>query len=209
MAQWQEKRHKPVLPLYMAALIWPVGALVLPPYTLSNLLILAGLSLMVYAVGSVFCPTRVERVPVRYATGSEDVDTLLAGIEENLQKLQTLNDQIPDTVLSRQMDRMAAATHSMLSVVAENPDKARQIDRFARYYLPESLKILGTWASLEKNGVKGQNADQLLQEIRQSAQTMATAFENQLDALYSAEVLDIAADIAVLDGIFKSQNLTQ
>ena len=59
MSKWVEKQKKPVLPLYFAALVWPVGALVLPPYRLSNLLILAGLSLAAYAVGSRLCPTRV------------------------------------------------------------------------------------------------------------------------------------------------------
>ena len=39
--------------------------------------------------------------------------------------------------------------------------------------------------------------------------TLVTAFENQLDALYSAEALDISTDIEVLEGILKSQNLAQ
>ena len=42
MSKWLEKQKKPVLPLYFAALVWLVGALLLPPYRLSNLLILAG-----------------------------------------------------------------------------------------------------------------------------------------------------------------------
>ena len=33
---------------------------------------------------------------------------------------------------------------------------------------------------------------------------MATAFENQLDSLYSAEAMDISTDIQVLDTILKS-----
>ena len=37
--------------------------------------------------------------------------------------------------------------------------------------------------------------------------TMATAFENQLDSLYSAEAMDISTDIQVLDTFLKSLNL--
>ena len=65
------------------------------------------------------------------------------------------------------------------------------------------------YAELEKNGVKGENAAQIQRELRQNAETTAAAFENQLDALYSAAALDISTDIAVLDGILKSQNLTK
>lgn len=208
MNKWEEKRTRPVLPIYLAALVWPVGALLLPAYRLSNLLIIAGLSLAAYGLGTKFCPTRVIRKQVPYATGSEDVDTMLSGISANLDKLHALNDAIPDPELSAAMTRMEKAGRSIAAAVEQTPDKARSIDRFARYYLPEVIKLMTTYANMEKNGVKGGNADQILTELRRNAVTTAKAFENQLDALYSAEAMDISTDIEVLDGILKSQNLT-
>lgn len=208
MNKWEEKRTRPVLPIYLAALVWPVGALLLPAYRLSNLLIIAGLSLAAYGLGTKFCPTRVIRKQVPYATGSEDVDTMLSGISANLDKLHVLNDAIPDPELSAAMTRMEKAGRSIAAAVEQSPDKARSIDRFARYYLPEVIKLMTTYANMEKNGVKGGNADQILTELRRNAATTAKAFENQLDALYSAEAMDISTDIEVLDGILKSQNLT-
>lgn len=208
MNKWEEKRTRPVLPIYLAALVWPVGALLLPAYRLSNLLIIVGLSLAAYGLGTKFCPTRVIRKQVPYATGSEDVDTMLSGISANLDKLHALNDAIPDPELSAAMTRMEKAGRSIAAAVEQSPDKARSIDRFARYYLPEVIKLMTTYANMEKNGVKGGNADQILTELRRNAATTAKAFENQLDALYSAEAMDISTDIEVLDGILKSQNLT-
>ena len=208
MNKWEEKRTRPVLPIYLAALVWPVGALLLPAYRLSNLLIIAGLSLAAYGLGNKLCPTRVIRKQVPYATGSEDVDTMLSGISANLDKLHALNDAIPDPELSTAMTRMEKAGRSIAAAVEQAPDKARSIDRFARYYLPEVIKLMTTYANMEKNGVKGGNADQILTELRRNAATTAKAFENQLDALYSAEAMDISTDIEVLDGILKSQNLT-
>ena len=208
MNKWEEKRTRPVLPIYLAALVWPVGALLLPAYRLSSVLILAGASAVVYGLGSKFCPTRVIKKQVPYATGSEDVDAMLSGISANLDKLHVLNDAIPDAELSAAMTRMEKAGRSIAAAVEQSPDKARTIDRFARYYLPEVIKLMTTYASMEKNGVKGENADQILAELRRNAATTAKAFENQLDALYSAEAMDISTDIEVLDGILKSQNLT-
>lgn len=209
MSKWEEKRQRPVLPLYMAAAVWLVGALLLPPYRLSNLLILAGASLIVYAVGMRLCPARVVKTLVPYATGSEDVDALLTGIAKNLDALHALNADIPDEVLSRAMDRMEKAGRSIVTVVEQDPEKAHSIDRLARYYLPEVIKIMGTWAEMEKAGAKGENAEAVLGDIRKNAGTMATAFENQLDALYSEKAMDVSTDIEVLDGIFKAQNLAK
>lgn len=208
MNKWEEKRTRPVLPIYLAALVWPVGALLLPAYRLSNLLIIVGLSLAAYGLGTKFCPTRVIRKQVPYATGSEDVDAMLSGISANLDKIHALNDAIPDPELSAAMTRMEKAGRSIAAAVEQAPDKARSIDRFARYYLPEVIKLMTTYANMEKNGVKGGNADQILTELRRNAASTAKAFENQLDALYSAEAMDISTDIEVLDGILKSQNLT-
>lgn len=207
MSKRQEIRKKPVLPLWLAALAWPVGALVFPVYTLWGLAATAALSVVVYFVAARLCPVRIVTREVPYATGSEDVDAMLAGIEKNLDALHALNDAIPDAKLSAEMDRMERAGRGILQAVEANPDKAGQIDRFARYYLPEVVKIMAAYARMEQGGIKGDNADQIQSEVCANAATMATAFENQLDSLYSAEAMDISTDIQVLDTILKSQNL--
>ena len=207
MSKRQEIRKKPVLPLWLAALAWLVGALVFPVYTLWGLAATAALSVVVYFVAARLCPVRIVTREVPYATGSEDVDAMLAGIEKNLDALHALNDAIPDAKLSAEMDRMERAGRGILQAVEANPDKAGQIDRFARYYLPEVVKIMAVYARMEQGGIKGDNADQIQSEVRANAATMATAFENQLDSLYSAEAMDISTDIQVLDTILKSQNL--
>ena len=207
MSKRQEIRKKPVLPLWLAALAWPVGALVFPVYTLWGLAATAALSVVVCFVAARLCPVRIVTREVPYATGSEDVDAMLAGIEKNLDALHALNDAIPDAKLSAEMDRMERAGRGILQAVEANPDKASQIDRFARYYLPEVVKIMAAYARMEQGGIKGDNADQIQSEVRANAATMATAFENQLDSLYSAEAMDISTDIQVLDTILKSQNL--
>lgn len=209
MSKWEEKRTKPVLPIYLAALVWPVAAILLPIYSLPGLLATLVLSGGVYFVAGRVCPTRVTRREVPYATGSEDVDAMLNGIAKNLDALRDLNRAIPDAELSSQLDRMEKAGRSIAQAVEATPEKANQIDRFARYYLPEVVKIMSAYARMEQGGVKGENAGQILGEVRRNAGTMATAFENQLDALYSAEALDISTDIEVLDGILKSQNLAK
>ena len=42
MSRWIEQKKKPVLPLYLAALVWPVVAVLTPIYQLSGILLAAG-----------------------------------------------------------------------------------------------------------------------------------------------------------------------
>ncbi|MBM6717963.1 5-bromo-4-chloroindolyl phosphate hydrolysis family protein [Gemmiger formicilis] len=207
MKKWEEVRRRPVLPLYLAALVWPVAALLLPVYTLWGLAVTAVLSLAVGLVAGRFCPTRLIRREVPFSTGSEDTDAMLTGITQNLDALAQLNRAIPDAELSRQLDRMEKAGRAIVDEIQHDPKKAPQVDRFARYYLPEAVKILAAYARMQT--VQGDNAGQVRREVNETAGTIAQAFENQLDALYSAEALDISTDIEVLEGILKGQNLAR
>ncbi|HIX94469.1 MAG TPA: 5-bromo-4-chloroindolyl phosphate hydrolysis family protein [Candidatus Gemmiger excrementipullorum] len=209
MSKWEEKQVRPVLPLYLAGAGVLAASLVFPPYTLGSLAVVAVAGAAAGLAGRALCPVRVVRTLVPYATGSEDVDAMLTGIAADLDRLHALNDAIPDQELSAAMDRMEKAGRRIVDVVEKDPEKARMVDRFARYYLPESLKLMSAYAELEKNGVQGENAAQITRELRQNAGTTATAFETLLDSLYSDEALNISTDIEVLDSILKSQDLAK
>ena len=202
-------RKPSVLPYYAAALVFVVLCAVLPVYRLWALAAALVAAAAAFLAAKKVCPPRVGETEVPFHTGVEDVDAMLNGIAANLDALHKLNEAIPDPQLSRAMDRMEKAGRSIAAVVEKTPDKARSVDRFARYYLPEVVKLMGTYAALEQNGVRGENAAQIEAELRRNAETTATAFENQLDALYSAEAMDISTDIEVLDSILKSQNLAK
>ena len=46
-------------------------------------------------------------------------------------------------------------------------------------------------------------------EVEHNASSIATAFENQLDALYAAESMDLSADLTVLQNMLKGQGLSK
>ena len=64
---------------------------------------------------------------------------------------------------------------------------SEQVRRFANYYLPDAVNVLQQYAKLAKQGVRGENAAAIRAEVEHNAASIATAFENQLDALYAAE----------------------
>ena len=209
MSKWQEKTKRPVLPVYMAALVWPIMALLVPIYTLGGLVLTAAVSAGAYFAGTKLCPTRVVRTYVPYATGSEDVDAMLADIQQKLDTLHSLNESLPDPQLSAAMTRMEKAGRSIVEVVEANPAKAKQVRRFANYYLPDAVNVLQQYAQLARQGVRGENAAAIRAEVERNASSIATAFENQLDALYAAESMDLSADLTVLQNMLKGQGLSK
>ena len=50
--------------------------------------------------------------------------------------------------------------------------------KFMDYYLPTSLKLLNTYAELDKQGIEGENISESKHRIEQTMDTLVKAFEN-------------------------------
>ena len=123
-------------------------------------------------------------------------------------ELRELNDTIVDIAISDKIDRIEELTAKIFRIVEENPDKLSQIRRFMNYYLPTTLKLLHSYAVLEKQGIQGENITAAKENIGRILDTLATGFEQQLDQLFEADAIDIAADINVLENLMQQDGLT-
>ena len=200
-------RKPSVLPYYAAALAFVVLCAVLPVYRLWALLAALGAAVLAFAGAKKICPPRVVETEVPFHTGVDDVDAMLPEMQQQLDTLHALNEALPDPQLSAAMARMEKAGRSIVETVEATPAKAKQVRRFANYYLPDAVNVLQQYAKLAKQGVRGENAAAIRAEVERNAASIATAFENQLDALYAAESMDLSADLTVLQNMLKGQGL--
>ena len=196
-----------VLPWYAAALVFVVLCAVLPVYQFWALLVSLGGACAAFGAAKKICPPRVVEHEVPFHTGVDDVDATLTGMQKQLDTLHVLNEALPDPNLSAAMTRMEKAGRSIVETVEASPAKAKQVRRFANYYLPDAVNVLQQYARLARQGVKGENAASIRAEVEHNAASIATAFENQLDALYAAESMDLSADLTVLQNMLKGQGL--
>ena len=196
-----------VLPWYAAALVFVVLCAVLPVYQLWALLVSLGGACAAFGAAKKICPPRVVEHEVPFHTGVVVVDAMLTGMQKQLDTLHALNEALPDPNLSAAMTRMEKAGRSIVETVEASPAKAKQVRRFANYYLPDAVNVLQQYARLARQGVKGENAASIRAEVEHNAASIATAFENQLDALYAAESMDLSADLTVLQNMLKGQGL--
>ena len=200
-------RKPSVLPYYAAALAFVVLCAVLPVYRLWALLAALGAAVLAFAGAKKICPPRVVETEVPFHTGVDDVDAMLTEMQQQLDTLHALNEALPDPQLSAAMARMEKAGRSIVEPVEAPPAKAKQVRWFANYYLPDAVNVLQQYAKLAKQGVRGENAASIRAEVEHNAASIATAFENQLDALYAAESMDLSADLTVLQNMLKGQGL--
>ncbi len=108
-----------------------------------------------FGVAQKTCPPRVVEREVPFHTGVEDVDQMLTDIQQKLDTLHSLNESLPDPQLSAAMTRMEKAGRYIVEAVEANPAKAKQVRRFANYYLPDAVNVLQQYAKLGKAGCAG------------------------------------------------------
>ena len=201
--------HKSAAPLYAAAAVWALYALLFPLYRVGHFLIAAAASAVVYFIARLLCKDIVEEVeeePER--TGNEELDRMIADGQAALKEMRRLNDSIQDETISVQIDRLETISAKIFQQVQKEPRQLPQIRKFMSYYLPTTLKLLRAYEELSHQGVQGENISGTMERVRSMMSTIVTAFERQLDSLFGDQALDISTDITVLENMMAREGLS-
>ena len=230
------KKKQSVIPIYGVGLVWLSRALSGHLSSFGQLISTAALSLAAYLVLKIFFPDKVEeadktqtakpeekkaepagREPEKkpepeqkqqVPTGNAELDAVLKQGAEAVSKIQALNDEIPDFKLSAQIKQIEILTEKIFAYVREHPQDIRQIRQFLNYYLPTTIKLLEQYVVLQNQGMRMGNIDEGMKKIEDMLDKVIVAFQRQLDSLFESSVVDITADIQVMEQMMASEGLT-
>ena len=146
--------------------------------------------------------------PVK-STGNPELDAVIRQGRQSVKRIQELNDDIPDFKISAQLKQIEILTASIIDQVEKKEDKLKQVRQFMNYYLPTTIKLLEQYVQLQNVGLKGENITSGMQQIEDLLDKVIVAFQKQLDSLFERDVVDITADIQVMEQMMATQGLTQ
>ena len=199
------------LPIYCAALVWAIGAFVLPLYTLWGIALCAVLSAAAYFLSVRFFPARTVEEEIAPDSGDEEVNRR---ITEGREFLKALKDayaeffsQHADDICAP-LERMIDAGEKIFSELEKNPRDSGQVRKFMNYYLPTTVKLMDHYRTMNGAG-SGENVAKSKESILGSLGMIASAFEKQLDRLYADDQLDIHAEIRALQTMMSADGLTE
>lgn len=134
----------------------------------------------------------------------------LPPVEEHtfLQEIRQINGEINNPKLSQQIDQIGMITGKIVDFQEKNKNKDRELHSFFSYYLPTTLKILRSYAQLEKQNIEGDNISKSKAQIETMMDKVVEGFEKQLDQLFQKDTMDIATDISVLEQMFEKDGLS-
>ena len=209
---------KPVAPIYAVAALWVVWGLFFPLHKPFHFVLAVIASVAVFCIGKAFWPNKtyetVDPEPVKKeekkepeTTGNPEIDALIKERDRAVSEMRRLNDSIEDPVISEQIDRLESTTKKIIAQVVQTPKKLPQIRRFLNYYLPTTLKLLNAYDRMADVGTSGENIGGTKAKIEDMMDTIVTAFDKQLDALFGEEALDISTDITVMEQMLAREGI--
>ena len=201
--------HKPAAPIYAAAVVWILYALLFPLYRVGHFALCAAASAAVYLIARLFCRDVVEEVEEKpEPTGNAELDKMISDGNLAIAEMKRLNESIKDEKISRQIDRLEEISGKIFDCVKASPEKLPQIRKFMNYYRPTTLKLLNAYDRMGSQGVSGENISGTMERVENMMGTIVTAFERQLDGLFGDQALDISTDITVLENMMAREGLS-
>ena len=203
-----EIRHKSAMPIYLAGAVWVLYCLIFSMHKLFHIIIALSLFIAAYLILRKKFPDRVEIVEetIKY-TGAKEIDQAIEEGNKYLEDMRKANELIESPLISDKIDSLSEITKKIFNYVSEKPQKLKDIRRFLTYFLPTTVKLLNSYARAEAQDNKGENINQIKNDIEGAMDGIIDSFHKHLDNLYADEAMDIDAEITVFDSMLKAENL--
>ena len=233
-----QKKTRSAVPLYVVAALWLGRALMGNLSSFGDIFKTIALSVVVYFGVKLFFPdkaasqkdaeaaeTQPEQQPEPAkpqpqpepkpdepkkpeSTGNAELDAVLRRGEDAIRQIRLRNDEIPDYKISAQLKQIELLTEKIFDYVREHPEQLGEIRQFLNYYLPTTLSLLEKYVELQNQQLRVGNIDEGMRQIEDLLDKVAVAFQRQLDSLFESSVVDITADIQVMENMMAAEGLS-
>ena len=204
-------RKPSAVPVYAVAAVWLLYTLFIGLHSVPQLLVCAALSVGAYLLTKAAFPGKTIQVEVPEKapdTGDPALDAVILQGRESIKKIRLLNEKIPDAKISSLLRDLEDTTKKIFTQLESDKSQVKQCRQFLNYYLPTTIHLLERYVELQNQGGGTGSVREAMRKIEETLSTVNSAFRQQLDRLFEKDVVDITAEITVMEQLLKSQGLT-
>lgn len=204
--------YKPsTIPVYAVAAVWLLYSLLFGLHSFGQILLCAAISFAIYAVlKSKFPGQTIEEEETQSApdTGDKQLDEMIVQGRAAAARIRQLNARIPDEAVTATLNGIQDTSSRILARLEADKSQLGRCRQFLDYYLPTTVKLLEQYVQLQDQGQRTGNIDQAMGRIETMLDKIREAFSRQLDSLFESEMVDVTAEIAVMEQLLQSSGLT-
>ena len=131
-------------------------------------------------------------------------------LEENigyLDALTKLPKMVDDVTIKDDVIEITKTSEKIIKRLEKTPEKISQATNFLNYYLPITLKIMKKYEEIENEKLTSKEVKDFKLRITNLLTNIKSAFNMQLNNLYSTDMVDIDAEMKVFESVLKSDGL--
>ena len=152
-------------------------------------------------------PPAPQPQPVQSPASDPEVSRIIEHSRNYITKIKIANDRIPDEDMSDLISRIERVTKDIFDAVVDKPENIPSLRRFLSYYLPTTLKLMETYAHLDKRMTQTSNITATKLEIKAMLEKLLEAYHKLLDSIYDSTAMDVMNEISAMESILSSEGL--
>lgn len=124
------------------------------------------------------------------------------------QNIYLMIGKVDNVDLKSDIKNIYQTTNKIIEKVSKDKNSLKKIRTFINYYLPVTLKILQKYDEIENQHMNSKDGKEFMKTVEEKIKVISKAFENQLGALYQNDMVDVDAELGVLENMLKSEGYT-
>ena len=162
--------------------------------------------------GSVFLLSKPKRrigeVLIENMENGEELERKLKEAKEDFQSIQNSMEKIEDENFKEQIRKLAQTSLSILNYLEKHPEKIMPARRFIDYYQDRASSLLLKYIELQETKLDTKEINSLKENIKNAMGTLNIAFDKQFQKIMSNELLDVDAEIKLIEQAMKTEGLS-
>lgn len=150
---------------------------------------------------------RIGRVNVEDLKGGAELHQLMSEAQDDMRAIYTASQTVKDEDIKHKAARLHAFGNSILNYLSQNPDKISGSRRFFSYYLDTGANILTKYMKLAGSNPDSEQVRRLTPQTSQALDHLYQAFMGQFSKLMQNELMDVEADIELLEKTLKMEGM--
>ena len=140
--------------------------------------------------------------------GNRNIKEVLETAKKNNSMIKDMINKIEDMELRSYIASISTTSERIINTIQANPKKFKRAETFFDYYLPMTLKFITNYDEIENQRLTSKDSTKFMTDAKEKIKMLNQAFEKQLSSLYQTDIVDMDAEMKVLDMMLKSEGLS-
>ena len=149
-----------------------------------------------------------ENVPEIEETEVTDDDRATA-MEDYEKTLKEQRDRTGDDALKEKISALLKLLDAIRHAVNTDPGRVESLNKFVDYYTPTTIKLIERYLQFESSSVITEAIRKTMDDILRSLDKVIDGYEKLLDTLYKDDLLDLNAEMDVMETVMKQDGLIE